>query len=193
MRKSGWFIVLLLLFALPVQAAVQRTNGMKAGKPYVEMTNDRIMTGTVIAVDKKTREVQLLNEAGDTLTVTAGPEVKNLSKVEVNDVVKIRIKEQATIEIATGAAMPDTTEVSVKSAEPGEAPHGTVTTKARRTATIVAIDKATGIVTLQGQDGNTFTAKAKHKENLSKVKVGDMIVFTLKKSSATSLEKATAK
>ena len=190
MRKSGWFIVLLLLVALPVQAAVQRTNGMKGGKPYVEMTNDRIMTGTVIAVDKKTREVQLLNEAGDTLTVTAGPEVKNLSKVEVNDVVKIRIKEQATIEIATGAAMPDTTEVSVKSAEPGEAPHGTVTTKARRTATIVAIDKATGIVTLQGQDGNTFTAKAKHKENLSKVKVGDMIVFTLKKSSATSLEKA---
>ena len=193
MSKSAWFVVSLLLIALPVHAAVQRTQGTKGGKPYVEMTNDRIMTGTVIAIDKKTREVQLLNEAGDTLTVTAGPEVKNLSKVAVNDVVKIRIKEQATIEIATGPALPDTTEVSVKSAEPGEAPHGTVTTKARRTATIVAIDKATSTVTLQGQDGNTFTAKAKHKENLNKVKVGDLVVFTMKKSSATSLVKAEAK
>jgi hypothetical protein len=151
------------------------------------------MTGTVIAIDQKTREVKLLNTAGDTLTVVAGPEVKNLAKVSINDVVKINIKEQATIEIATSPEMPDTTEVSVTSGEPGEEPQGTVITRARRTASIVAIDKATSIVTLKGQDGNTFTAKAKEKKNLDKIKVGDLVVFTMTKSAATSVVKAEAK
>jgi hypothetical protein len=193
MSKSAWFVVSLLLFALPVAAEVQRTTGTREGKPYVEMTNNRLMTGTVIAIDQRTREVKLLNTAGDTLTVVAGPEVKNLAKVHVHDMVKINIKEHATIEIATGAEMPDTTEVSVTSAQPGEEPQGTVTTRARRTASIVAIDKATSIVTLKGQDGNTFTAKAKEKKNLDKIKVGDLVVFTMTKSAATSVVKAEAK
>jgi hypothetical protein len=193
MSKSAWFVVSLLLFALPVAAEVQRTTGTRDGKPYVEMTNHRLMTGTVIAIDQKTREVKLLNTAGDTLTVVAGPEVKNLAKVSINDVVKINIKEQATIEIATSPEMPDTTEVSVTSGEPGEEPQGTVITRARRTASIVAIDKATSIVTLKGQDGNTFTAKAKEKKNLDKIKVGDLVVFTMTKSAATSVVKAEAK
>jgi hypothetical protein len=38
MSKSAWFVVSLLLFALPVAAEVQRTTGTRDGKPYVEMT-----------------------------------------------------------------------------------------------------------------------------------------------------------
>ena len=52
-----------------------------------------------------------------------------------------------------------------------------------------AIDKATSTVTLKGKDGNPFTIKAKKKETLDKVKVGDLIVFTAMKSVATSVEK----
>jgi hypothetical protein len=190
MSKSAWFALSLLLFALPVSAEVQRTTGTRAGKPYLEMTNDRIMTGTIIAIDRTTREVKLLNEAGDTLTVVAGNHVKNLAKVQVNDVVKLRIKEQLTIEVASSPAVRDTQEVSVTSAKPGEQPHGTVKERSRSTATIAAIDKATSTVTLKVKDGNTFTIKAKRKETLDKVKVGDLIVFTATKSVATSVEKA---
>jgi hypothetical protein len=193
MSKSAWFAVLLLLFALPVTAEVQRTTGTKGGKPYLEMTNDRVMQGTVVAINQKKREVKLLNEVGDTLEVVVASQVKNLSKVHVDDVVKIRIKEQTTIEIATGPALPDTEEVVVKTAEPGEHPHGSVTKTARATATIVAIDKGMNNVTLQGQDGNTYTVKAKRKETLDQVKVGDMVVFTSVKSVATSLVKAPVK
>jgi hypothetical protein len=190
MSKSAWFALSLLLFALPVSAEVQRTTGTRGGKPYLEMTNDRIMTATVIAINKTTREVKLLNEVGDTLTVVAGSHVKNLAQVHVEDVVKLRIKEQLTIQVASSPAVRDTQEVSVKSAEPGEQPHGTITEKSRTTATIVAIDKATSTVTLKGKDGNPFTIKAKKKETLDKVKVGDLVVFTAMKSVATSVEKA---
>ena len=40
--------------------------------------------------------------------------------------------------------------------------------------------------------GNTFTAKAKEKKTLDQVKVGDLVVFTMTKTVATSLVKATA-
>lgn len=193
MSKPAWFALSLLLFALPVHAEVQRTTGTKGGKPYLEMTNDRVMIGTIIAVNQTTREVKLLNEVGDTLTVTAGDHVKNLAKVQVEDVVKLRIKESLTIEVASSPAVRDTQEVSVTNAKPGEKPHGTVTERSRTTATILAIDKATSTVTLQAKDGNPFTIKAKKKETLDKIKVGDLIVFTTVKSTATSLEKAPAK
>jgi hypothetical protein len=193
MNKSVWFAVLLLLVALPVAAEVERTTGMRDGKPYLEMSQSTVMTGTVIAIDKKTREVKLRNEAGDTLTVVAGSQVKNFSKIRVKDVVKLNIKEQATIEIATSPEMPDTTEVSVTSAQPGEEPHGTVKTRTRWTASIVAIDKATSTVTLKGQDDNTFTATAKHKDTLDKVKVGDLVEITYTQALAISLDKAPAK
>ena len=193
MSKSVWFATLLLLFALPAHAAVQRTHGTKGGKPYLEMTNHRVMTGTVVAVNQKTREVKVLNTVGDTLTVVAGPQVKNLAKIAVNDVVKIEIKERATVEIATGPAEKDVEDVSTKSGEAGEHPNATTTKKVRKTATIVQIDKATGTVTLKGQDGNTFTAKPKKKETLDQVKVGDLVVFTATKTTATSLVKAEAK
>ena len=149
MSKSAWFALSLLLFALPVSAEVQRTTGTRGGKPYLEMTNDRVMIGTVIAIDRHTREVKLLNEAGDTLTVTAGDHVKNLAQVQVADVVKLRIKESLTIEVASSPAVKDTQEVSVKYCrarrETARHDHRKVAT----TATIVAIDKATSTVTLK--------------------------------------------
>lgn len=193
MSKSAWFAALLLLIALPAHAEVKRTHGTKNGKPYLEMTNHRVMTGTVIAVNKKTREVKLVNEAGDTLTTVAASQVKNFSKVEVNDVVKIEIMERATIEVSSEPAEEDTHDVKVASGEPGGEAKGTTTERKRATATIVEIDKAKGIVTLKGQDGNTFTAKPKRKETLDQVKVGDLVVFTAVRTTATSLVKAEAK
>ena len=107
--------------------------------------------------------------------------------------VKATITEQVTIEVATGSETRDTTEVSATSAKPEENPSGTLTKRTRSTATIAAIDTTAGTATLKGQDGNTYTVKAKHKENLKKVKVGDLIVFTVTKSVAASVVKSAAK
>jgi len=84
MSKPAWFAVLLLLLALPAAATVQETRGMRGGKPYLETTNQRTVTATVVAVDKTTRVVKLRTEAGDTVAVVAGPEVKNLAKIKLD-------------------------------------------------------------------------------------------------------------
>jgi Cu/Ag efflux protein CusF len=87
--------------------------------------------------------------------------------------------------------MQDSHEISGTSGKPGEKPHGTITEKTRATATITAIDKTTGKVTMKSQDGDEYVVTAQNKENLNKIKVGDMIVFTVTRSVAASVVKAT--
>src|SRR5512135_1538941 len=43
------------------------------------------VTATVEAIDQKTREVTLKGPKGNTITFTAGPEVKNLAQVQKGD------------------------------------------------------------------------------------------------------------
>jgi hypothetical protein len=190
--KSIWYASLLLLLALPAAAAVEKTTGTHGGKPYMQATDYRTLAATVIAIDKTTRVVKMRTEAGDTVAVVAGPEVKNFDQIKKADVVKVAIVEQLRVEVtaaaAAGAAR-DTEQVSSTSSKPGERPSGTVTKMTRSTASIVAIDKTAGTVTLKGQDGNTYSVKPKIKENLDKIQVGDQVVFTVTKRVAASVAK----
>jgi hypothetical protein len=136
--------------------------------------------------------VKLQTESGDTVTVVAGKEVKNFASIKVSDRVKVAIVEQLRVEVTSGAAARDTQEVASTSSEPGEQPSGTLTRTSRSTASIVAIDKTAGTVTLKGQDGNTYTVKPKLKENLDKVQIGDQVIFTTTKRVAASVAQAPA-
>jgi hypothetical protein len=190
--KLAWIALLLLLVARPAAAAAERTTGTHAGKPYMEATDYRTVAATVIAIDKTTRVVKLQTESGDTVTVVAGKEVKNFASIKVSDRVKVAIVEQLRVEVTSGAAARDTQEVASTSSEPGEQPSGTLTRTSRSTASIVAIDKTAGTVTLKGQDGNTYTVKPKLKENLDKVQIGDQVIFTTTKRVAASVAQAPA-
>jgi DNA-binding beta-propeller fold protein YncE len=64
------------------------------------------------------------------------------------------------------------------SAKPGEKPAGAAATQVNMTATIEAIDQATGTVTLKGPQGNSRTIKARDPKNLQKVQVGDLVDIT---------------
>jgi ribosomal protein S4E len=190
--KLAWIALLLLLVSRPAAAAAERTTGTHAGKPYMEATDYRTVAATVIAIDKTTRVVKLRTESGDTVVVVAGKEVKNFTSIKVSDRVKVAIVEQLRVEVTSGAAARDTQEVSSTSSEPGEQPSGTLTRTSRSTASIVAIDKTAGTVTLKGQDGNTYTVKPKLKENLDKIQVGDQVIFTTTKRVAASVAQAPA-
>jgi hypothetical protein len=191
MRKCVWFATLLLVLALPAAADVKKTTGMRNGKPYLEATDHRDITATVIAIDRSTRVLKMRTEAGDTSAAVVEPEVKNFDQIQVGDQVKASITERVLIEVTSGTEMKDSHEVSGTSGKPGEKPRGTRTETARATATITAIDKASGKVTLKGQDGTPYTVTARNKENLNKIKVGDMVVLTVTRSVAASVEKAT--
>ena len=56
------------------------------------------------------------------------------------------------------------------------------------TATIAAIDKDAGTVTLRSADGELTTIKARHPENLERVVVGDLVEITYTEALAVSVE-----
>jgi len=138
------------------------------------------MEATVAAVDHKTREVTLEGADGETVTITAGEEVKNLAQVEVGDRVEVEYLEMVSMEVLPPgevelAAM---TTAAKKTAPLGEKPAGTMVQETTVTTVIEAIDKENELVTLKGPEGYTKTVKARNPANLEKVAVGDKVKVT---------------
>jgi hypothetical protein len=72
-------------------------------------------------------------------------------------------------------------------------PAGTAIRTATVMATVTAIDKKKGTLTLKGPEGNLVTAKAEDPKNLEKVKVGDELMITVTEALAISVERAKKK
>jgi hypothetical protein len=190
--KRWMMLAVMLLAVLPIAAGAQTVKrSMKGGKPYLVATDKVTAQATVLKVNHTTRQVTLRTESGDTTRVTAGPEVKNFAQIRVKDVVKVSYTEKLTIELQPAGTPESTTELQTSHAKPGEKPGASASQKTTYKATIEAIDKTAGTVTLKGYDGKETTVTPLHKENLDKVAVGDLVVFTYTESIAASVEEVT--
>ena len=145
------------------------------------------MTATITAIDKATRDVTLKGPQGNEVVLTAGPEVKNFDKLKAGDVINVVYTEQLTIHVEPPGAMSTTAQATETTAQPGEKPGGMYGESVETKATIAAIDKADGSATLVGQEGDTLTVYPQHPENLDKVNVGDLVVFTHTQKVAVSV------
>jgi len=193
--KTMLILGVLVLAALPTAAlsAETMTAGTKGNKPYLEAVEKTTKQATVIGIDKASRYVTLKGEHGDTLRIKAGEQVKNFGQIKVGDLVKITYTERLTIHVE-GAGTPEmVTQTSSTGAKPGEKPSGSVTERTQYKATIVAIDKKNGTATLRGYEGEDFVITPLHPENLDKVSVGELVVFTQTTAVAASVEKVAAK
>lgn len=173
--------------------AQELKTGLKDGKPYFEAKSDITRQAAVIAIDAATRGVKLAAEK-DTTEVVCGPEVKNFAQIKVGDVVKVRYTEHLTMHIEpAGGTAQMTTESSSGAAKQGAKPAASATERTEYKATIQAIDKAHGTATLKGYDGEEFVVTPLHPENLDKVTVGELAVFTYTEVMAVSVDKVEAK
>jgi hypothetical protein len=184
--------VLLATTAVAATSATTEKASTKGGKPYFEATDKITAQATVVAINKNSREVKLKTEAGDTVGVKCGPEVKNFAQIKKGDVVKITYTEKLTIHVEAEGTPAATEEATTASAKPGEKPSMSASAKIQYKASITAINKEKGTVTLKGTDGNEFDVMPRHKENLDKIKVGDLVVFTYSEGVAASVEKVPA-
>jgi len=152
-------------------------------------------TATVESLDYKTRMATLKAENGNTLTFRVSDEVKNLEKVNVGDKVKFQYYESVAWEVKkAGEATPSMTRSEgVKRSGAEHLPAKLEATQTTVTTTIEAIDKKNQTVTLKGPEGNSVVVKARHPENLEKVKTGDKVVITYTEALAVSVEKVAAK
>ena len=179
---------LLALLTASAQAGDEVKTGLKDGKPYFEAKSDITEQAAVIGIDKDARKVKLA-AATDTTEVVCGPEVKNFAQIKVGDMVKVRYTEHLTVHVETAGTAEMTTESSSGTAKEGAKPAASVSERTQYKATIQAIDKEHGTAKLKGYDGEEFVITPLHPENLDKVEIGELVVFTYTEVMAVSVEK----
>jgi hypothetical protein len=109
----------------------------------------------VESVDQSTREVVLRGPEGNRVTVTAGPEVRNLAQVRRGDRVHVTYGAALAVEMAPpgGAGPPAEVATGMARAEPGARPAGAVGQRVRARVRIQEVDPVTGRVAFVGPQG----------------------------------------
>lgn len=113
-------------------------------------------TATVESVDMATREVRLLGGDGEVLSVTAGPEVRNLAQLEAGDVVEFNFFESVAVSMAEpGDAADQGTMILAGRAAEGERPGGFAIEATDVVVTLVSYDDRNFLATIRTDDGAT--------------------------------------
>lgn len=144
---------------------------------------ERTITATVVSVDHESRLVTLKGPKGNEVTVQAGPEVQNLDQLKAGDQVMAHYQAAVAVQVMPAESAKPGVDYSAgqatapKGSEPGLKAGQTVTV----TSKLSAVDLKHHTVTLIGPDGKSRTIEVKDPQRqaqLSKLKVGDMVVAT---------------
>jgi hypothetical protein len=184
--------LLALALQLPVVHAEEAMSG--AEKPAVAEAALLSVEASVAAIDHDTREVTLETDDGESVTVTVGPEARNLDQVEVGDRVEVQYYQAVAVEVlAPSDIQPSAGMVSrMERAPEGEKPGAMLLEETTVTAIIDAIDRNKEQVTLTGPGGETKTVKVRNPANLEKVAVGDQVRITYTKGFAVDVREKSA-
>src|SRR5262245_7675900 len=146
----------MLAIALPLCAYAQG----QAGSPAFVASAKETKKFTIVKIDQAGRVVTIKSASGDTLSIPCGDEVKNFAQLKVNDVVTTTYTESVTIHVEGGGEAGASSETMTSRAKPGEKPSGSIIHRETAKATIKAIDKTKGTVTLQPMNESPFTVTA---------------------------------
>lgn len=147
-------------------------------------------TATVEHVDLATRLVTLRRSDGDTVTVRAGQEVRNLPQLKRGDRVVVvsynaiafQVLKQGERKLSLSA------DDDVFVAAPGEKPRSGSVRETTLVAKITKLDRATQQVTLRGPRKKRVTLKVLDPENFDKVKMGDTVEITYTEAYAIEVQ-----
>jgi translation elongation factor P/translation initiation factor 5A len=148
------------------------------------------MTATVTAIDQAKRKATLLASDGKKFTVKVGPEAVNFDQVRVGDQVNATVTEKMVVSLDDKEApSPEGAAAVVARAPKGDQPGGLVAETTQVTAKIITIDLEKRTATLQFEDGITQTFPVRADVDLSRLKVGEQMVFRVTEMIAISVEK----
>jgi len=164
----------------------------QAGPMPVVATQQRtVITATITAIDLSTRQVTLSGPGGNTVTVHASDEVKNLGQLKVGD--RVAATYYASLLIEGRKASPGDNSVKAMSMSQVEDQRGQGGGEAgmQRTVTVVAkvmaLDKPNGQITLRGPMGNIRTFKVQNPSLLTHMTIGDNVVIRYTEAWAVAL------
>ena len=189
MKKSLVLFVSMLLFGATAWAGEKAVD---AEKPSMFMSETIVVTAEILAINHETREVTLRRTDGETMTLVAGEEARNLGQVSVGDIITAEYMESISIEVFAGdGSEPGAGEmVAAERSELGEMPAGAIVDSVVVLAIVEAIDLESNTFKLKFPSGEIKQYTAYDPENLKKSDVGDNVVITYTEAVALSVEKA---
>jgi Cu/Ag efflux protein CusF len=183
-------VALALAAAAPAQTEQTQVQ-MGGGK--LELGRLVEATGKVEAIDLAKREVTIKGPRGNSVTVVADEEVKNLAQLAVGDDVEMQYYESLALQLektTTPLSVSESTE-QVR-AEPGQKPGAAELYQVTVVAKVQAIDPKASVVTLVGPRGNAVDVTVPA-EALAKVKVGDHVRAVYSQAVAISVSEVVVK
>jgi hypothetical protein len=181
MRTKLLTTILTATLALPAVALAQ------AAKPLTRAASVEARA-TVTAIDPSTRTVTLKTEAGDTVDVAAGSEVKNFDQIKVGDVVRATYTESIAFNVVPKGETPGGASQTAQRV-PGGAQVGQQVTSSFKVA---SVEPETNMLWVTLPNGDTKKIQVQDPEAQKRLKTlspGNVVAVTYSKSMAIQLEK----
>jgi len=140
------------------------------------MVDVHSLTAKVQSVDAETREVVLVDDAGETLSFVAGDEVRNFAQIDVGDILHMEYRESVSIflsDLGEEAARED--KVATSRAAEGDKPAGVIAASTVIAAVVEAVDTEARTVTLRGPERTLTITVEDDAPNFDQVAVGDNV------------------
>lgn len=193
MAYIKWMVSAAIVAVAQLAAAQGQMAGNVTREPgKATVTGMHKITATIDKIDPDTRTVTLERHDGSMVDLELGPEVRNFDQLRVGDIVTMTYKEALTLSLKKGGSgetsMQETP--SMERAASGAKPGGMVGREVKVTANVVAVDRKTKTVTLQGPEGGTRDLKVKDPKELANVQVGDQVEAVYTEAFAVSVKPA---
>jgi len=180
-------IVALLLAATISWAADEDPAAMK---PSFSASQSMTVTAVIEAINHETRVVTVRKPDGEAITFTASDEARNLGQVDVGDTLVAEYEETVSIVVMENDGMEaDTAEASgLARAEEGGMPGVAAMEATVVTATVEEINLEKNTFKLKEPNGKVSEYVARNPQNLKLAAVGDLVVITVTKAVAITVE-----
>jgi hypothetical protein len=201
MKRCAVIFCTAAILAMPVVALSAEAETAPAPQKKGRVVSETMIAAnaTVKAIDMDKRTVTLLLADGRERMFVIDKAVRKLGEVKAGDTVKVRYKEAISVKLNKAKVAPEVkVETKVEPDAKSVKPAGVATRQVTTTATIEKIFDDGKMVTLRMASGNSVDVRVRDKENLAKikkgeVKEGDQIEITYTQALAIAVEKVAQK
>lgn len=175
------------LLALTMAACASEAPAPQSAEREIVVTR----MATVVDIDRENRQILLERTDGKMLSVTAGPEVRNLDQLEPGDVVRSDYYEAISVKMAnpSDTSPPEGTVVAGRSPE-GAKPGVAAGESVRMIVDFISYDPATAIATFRTPDDMVHTAHVEPdmRAFAAGLETGDRVDLTMTKATAITID-----
>ena len=181
----------IYLFAIGILSAI--LVGCASAPEPLEVSDVEELEATVMAVDAESRLLVLRGPAGNDVALRVGPEVRNLSQVEVGDILRISYYSGFVFSMAEPGNAGVDGEITAGRAAEGDRPGAVLGATMRSTVEIVSVAPDGTAVSFRDAEGMLQSVDVPREEGQAfarKLHPGDLVDIQYSEAVAVSVEPA---